>query len=107
MAFDYSDRGIWSLYVLGISPSGRDGEDGASTAVSIRLTGMEGPDSPGPKIDLEFAFAASHELSLRDLEREALATAAALLARFAKETPESLLEAAKRTRAKPQILSSD
>lgn len=100
MALDYSERGIWSVDTHGMKPQG----GGIGTAVSIYLTGQDNPDQPGPNIDIHFAFPASHELSLQELEREALAAASALLKRFAHETPESLLEAAQRTREKPQIL---
>jgi hypothetical protein len=107
MALDYSKRGIWSVHVHGISPSERGEDEGASTAVTIYLAGVDAPTAPGPNITLNFAFPASHELSLRELESEALATAVALLRRFVQETPETLLKVAAQTRAKPPVLSVD
>lgn len=94
MALDYSKRGLWSVHVHGFQVADVKGAEGAGTGVTIILTSEADPSLPGPKIQLDFAFPASTDLTLRQLQDEALAAAAALLQRFGRETKESLRAAA-------------
>lgn len=100
---DYSSRKIWSVKVHGVAPVDVGGSQGVSTAVTVWLAGKDNENQPGPKIDLHFAFPASKELSLQELQDEALACVSALLHRASQETTESLRAAAKKVRKLPSL----
>jgi hypothetical protein len=95
MPLDYSQRKLWAVKVHGFRATDILDQNAASTSVTIYLTSSADEKLPGPKIELDFAFPASHESTLQQLQTEALSCAAAVLQRVARETAETLEVAAK------------
>lgn len=89
---DYSDRDLFSAFVLGFHLHHDDaGEiDGISSTVRLALTSRDTPGQPGPTITVDVTFPIGPETPAQDYERAALSAAAAVLARLAEENTDSL-----------------